>query len=180
MSNEMVAENLQKAVAAKNDNTYKPLAKKSLDEAVELSKNNSTIAQNNLQEAVAKKNGVNNNSATPTASSSSTSGGSWNFTADSEIQAELATRLNEAAEKFDTRVTEMYQQIDSMGANKNWVGEDYDAFKTGTEGYKQALSDLDNTLRMYSEQYKKMSEATEELSTELINIVNTSTTRHSK
>lgn len=105
-------------------------------------------------------------------------GAGWSFTVDSEIQTELTNNLNEKADNFDNKVTNMYEQINSLG--DSWVGDDYDFYKTGTEGYKKALADLSDSIRMYAEHFNKMSKGTEELTTELINIVETMTTRHSE
>jgi len=95
----------------------------------------------------------------------------WNFTADSELQKTLADDLNKAADQYDDKVKSMYKEINSMGSNNYWVGEDYNAFKTETEGYKNALKDLSNGVRMYSKHFKKMSKGTEQLASELIEIV---------
>lgn len=97
--------------------------------------------------------------------------GSWDFTADSDIQKDLSNNLNEAADKFDVKVSDMYKEIDSLGSNSYWVGEDYDAFKTGTEGYKNALQDLSDGIRMYGKHFEEMAGGTDTLATELINIV---------
>ncbi len=98
--------------------------------------------------------------------------GSWNFTIDSEIQKELSVSLNTSADNFDLKVKAMYEQIDSMGSNSYWVGEDYDAFQTGTHGYEKALSDLSDGMRMFSKHFEIMSTGTDGLSSELITIVN--------
>ena len=58
----------------------------------------------------------------------------WNFTVDSELQLELSNKMKERADQFDGQITKLYGQIDSMGSNKYWVGEDYDAFKSGYNG----------------------------------------------
>ena len=97
--------------------------------------------------------------------------GSWDFTADSEIQTELSNSLKEAADKFDGRVSDMYTEIDSLGSNNYWVGEDYNEFNTGTHGYENALKDLSNGIRMYSEHFSEMATGTDSLATELISIV---------
>lgn len=97
--------------------------------------------------------------------------GSWDFTADSDIQTELSNKLNEAADKYDAKVEAMYSEIDSLGSNNYWVGEDYDAFKTGTEGYKTALQDLSNGIRMYGAHFEAMATGTDTLATELIAII---------
>lgn len=93
----------------------------------------------------------------------------WDFTADSEIQTGLANKLKDEADKYDGKVDEMYGQIDSLGAS--WVGEDYDMFKTGTEGYRGALKDLSEGIRMYAKHFEGMSDGTSTLASELIAIV---------
>ena len=97
--------------------------------------------------------------------------GSWDFTADSEIQTELSNSLNEAADKFDGRVSDMYTEIDSLGSNNYWVGEDYNEFNTGTHGYENALKDLSEGIRMYGKHFSEMATGTDSLATELISIV---------
>ena len=104
--------------------------------------------------------------------------GGWDFTADTEIQEQLANRMDELADNFDQKVGTLYEQIDSIGTNKYWVGEDYDQFCVGTEGYKGAIKDLSNSIRLYANHTRKISEGTSELSTELIGIVNTITSRN--
>lgn len=94
----------------------------------------------------------------------------WDFTADSEKQTEIAKKISDAADKFDEKVDAMYSQIGNMGTY--WVGEDYNAYKEGTEGYRNALSDLSDSLRMYSKHFEKVATGTDELSTELISIIN--------
>ncbi len=93
----------------------------------------------------------------------------WDFTADSEVQKDLAQKLNEGADNFDTKIGEMYSEIDSLSTH--WVGEDYDAFKTGTEGYKTALQDLSDGIRMFSTHFDLVATGTEELASELISII---------
>ena len=97
--------------------------------------------------------------------------GSWDFTADSEIQTELSNNLNEAADKFDSRVSDMYKEIDSLGSNNYWVGEDYNEFNTGTREYENALKDLSEGIRMYGKHFSEMASGTDTLATELISIV---------
>lgn len=97
--------------------------------------------------------------------------GNWDFTADSDIQTELSSKLNEAADKYDAKVEAMYKEIESLGSNSYWVGEDYDAFKTGTEGYKTALKDLSDGIRMYGTHFETMATGTDTLASELIAII---------
>lgn len=93
----------------------------------------------------------------------------WDFTVDSEIQTELANNLKGKADAFDAQVKNMYGKIDSLG--QHWVGEDYDSFKNGTEGYSGALQDLSDGIRMYANHFDKVAEGTETLSKELITII---------
>ncbi|MBQ4031159.1 MAG: hypothetical protein II625_05340 [Bacilli bacterium] len=97
----------------------------------------------------------------------------WDFTADSEIQTEVSTNLNTYADTFDAKVGEMYGKIDEMGTY--WVGEDYDLFNTGCAGYKNALTDLSNSIRLYSTHFAHVSEGTVELAAGLIEIINNMT-----
>ena len=93
----------------------------------------------------------------------------WNFTADSELQAELAKNMNLLAKQFDEKITELYNKIDSMGSEKHWIGEDYDAFKNGCEGYKGALKDLSRSFRMFANHLYKISDGTIEYANEINN-----------
>ncbi len=95
----------------------------------------------------------------------------WDFTVDSDIQRTLASNLDKNADTFDARVDDLYKKIDSMGTNNYWVGEDYDAFKNGTEGYKTALQDLSNGIRLFSDHFEKVAEGTDTLATDLISVV---------
>lgn len=95
--------------------------------------------------------------------------GSWTFTADSDLQTDLSTKLNTAADNYDAKVALMYAEIAGMGAN--WVGEDYDLFKSGTEGYKQALTDLGNSIRMFGKQFEKLSAGTDTLASSCVSII---------
>lgn len=94
----------------------------------------------------------------------------WDFTVDSELQKELSEKINKSAENYDVKVEQMYSQISSMG--QHWVGEDYDKFAEGTEGYHNALNDLSDGMRMYAKHLDKMVAGTDELSAELIAIIN--------
>lgn len=99
---------------------------------------------------------------------------SWDFTIDSEKQKDLAEKLSTAADNFDTKVTALYGQIDSMNGT-SWIGEDYDTFHTGVHNYEGALNDLSDSFRMFSEHYKLMADGTDTLATELIGIINNMT-----
>ncbi|HAB65738.1 MAG TPA: hypothetical protein DCE23_00075 [Firmicutes bacterium] len=94
----------------------------------------------------------------------------WDFTADSEKQTEIAKKISDAADKFDEKVDAMYSQIGNMGTY--WVGEDYNAYKEGTEGYRNALSDLSDSLRMYSKHFEKVASSTEVLTQNLVTTIN--------
>ena len=93
----------------------------------------------------------------------------WDFTVDSEIQAELSQHLKEKADAFDAQVKNMYGKVNEL--SQHWVGEDYDAFKNGTENYSGALQDLSDGIRMYANHFDKIVEGTDTLSTELITII---------
>lgn len=99
---------------------------------------------------------------------------SWDFTIDSDNQKDLAEKLSTAADNFDTKVTALYGQIDSMKGT-SWIGEDYDTFNTGVHNYEGALQDLSDSFRMFSEHYKLMADGTDTLATELIRIINNMT-----
>ena len=95
--------------------------------------------------------------------------GGWTFIADSNNQLALADALTNAANNFDSRKSEMYGKIDSMG--NYWKGEDYNLFNTSAHNYDTALSDFSDSLRMYASQFETISGATEDLSTTLYNII---------
>lgn len=93
----------------------------------------------------------------------------WDFTVDSEIQTELSQHLKEKADAFDAQVKNMYGKVNEL--SQHWVGEDYDAFKNGTENYSGALQDLSDGIRLYANHFDKIVEGTDTLSTELITII---------
>lgn len=101
---------------------------------------------------------------------------SYDFTIDSEEQDSLSSQLDLAADSFEQKVNLMYREIGNMA--NYWVGEDYDAYCQATDGYKKALGDLSDSIRMYGKHFEKMSNSTEELTNELIEIVETCTSRH--
>ena len=96
---------------------------------------------------------------------------SWDFTADSVKQTELSKTLTEAADTFDTKVGEMYTSIDSMGTSGSWVGEDYNLFKTGAEGYKTALGSARDSIKMFADHFTKLSTDTTNLANTLVQII---------
>lgn len=100
--------------------------------------------------------------------------GSWDFTLNSDIQLDLSGKISNYADAYDSKVNLMYNSIEKLG--QHWVGEDYNAFVEGTNGYKNALSDLSASFRMYSEHFKKVAEGTDELSNELKDIIMNMTT----
>ena len=102
----------------------------------------------------------------------------FDFTIDSEIQDDLSSKLKVAADAFEQKVTLMYREIGNMA--NYWVGEDYDAYCQATDGYKNALGDLSDSIRMYGKHFKEMSDSTEDLTNQLIEIVETCTSRHVK
>ena len=59
----------------------------------------------------------------------------WDFTIDSDIQLELAKYLNDKADSLDERFNSLYAQIGPGNLGTHWVGEDYNAFNTGCDGY---------------------------------------------
>ena len=95
--------------------------------------------------------------------------GGWTFIADSDNQLALADALNQAADNFDARKNEMYGKIDNMG--NHWKGGDYDLFNTSAHNYDGALKDFSDSIRMYGTQFESISGATEQLSSELIEII---------
>ena len=97
----------------------------------------------------------------------------WDFTANSDIQKDLAIKLNDSANEFSEKILEMYSHIDSLGSS--WVGEDYNAFKSGTEGYKQSLQDLSDGIRLFSKHFESLSDGTQNLATILASIIQNAT-----
>jgi len=93
----------------------------------------------------------------------------WDFTVDSDIQTELAKNLNDYADKYDGKVNEMYSKISDMGTY--WVGDDYDLFQSSCEGYRTALDDLANSIRLYSVHFGHVAEGTEALAQELVELI---------
>lgn len=93
----------------------------------------------------------------------------WNFTVDSESQKELSDDLYDSALKYDEQIKALYGEFDNL--QTSWVGEDYDAFKIGTDGYKVAITDLADGIRMYGEHFSQLSIGTEGLADELIAVI---------
>lgn len=93
----------------------------------------------------------------------------WGFTADSEFQLEISEKLSNAADNYDSKVKDLYTEIDNMGTN--WSGEDYNLFNSSTKAYKPAIDDLSAGFRMFSDHFEKMASGTETLATECIEII---------
>ena len=94
----------------------------------------------------------------------------WDFTADSDLQRTLAKRITEGADKFHEDVENTYKEIANM--EQYWDGTDHDAYVTGTEGYRTALTDLENSIRMFSYQFEKvLAPATEDLAKVCYNLI---------
>ena len=115
--------------------------------------------------------GGTSSTATTTGYSAGGSGGpgGWTFIADSDNQLALADALNQAADNFDARKNEMYGKIDNMG--NHWKGGDYDLFNSSAHNYDGALKAFSDSIRMYGTQFEGISGATEQLSSELIEII---------
>lgn len=94
----------------------------------------------------------------------------WDFTVDSDIQLELAKFLNTKADDLDTQINNLYTQIGPSNLGTHWVGEDYNAFNTGCDGYKEALKDMTDSIRMYATHLEKVADKTDTLSNDLIAI----------
>ena len=101
----------------------------------------------------------------------------WDFTVDSDIQLEMAKYLKGKADELDTQFANLYTQIGPSNLGTHWVGSDYDAFNVGCEGYKQALADMTDSVRMYASHFEKVAEGTDLLSSLCISIVQNMTTR---
>ena len=101
----------------------------------------------------------------------------WDFTVDSDIQLDMAKYLKEKADELDTQFANLYTQIGPSNLGAHWVGSDYDAFNVGCEGYKQALDDMTDSVRMYASHFEKVAEGTDLLSSLCISIVQNMTTR---
>lgn len=89
----------------------------------------------------------------------------WDFAADSVKQEEIAKKIDDAADKFDGKVKEMYSEIDGMGAH--WQGEDYNLYKENTHGYETALKDLSNGMRMFAVHFREIATGTDDLANDL-------------
>lgn len=99
----------------------------------------------------------------------------WDFTADSDIQRSMAQTIKEKSESLDGEFSKLYGEIGNLGTH--WVGEDYDLFSSGCDGYKTALGDLTTSMDMYAGHFEKIATGTDELATTLIAIVENMTTR---
>ena len=94
----------------------------------------------------------------------------WDFTVDSTIQLDLAKFLKEKADDLDVEIANLYTQIGPSNLGTHWVGDDYNAFHTGCDGYKGALKDMTDSIRMYATHLEKVADKTDTLSTDLIAI----------
>ena len=101
----------------------------------------------------------------------------WDFTVDSDIQLDMAKVLKNKADELDTQFANLYTQIGPSNLGTHWVGSDYDAFNVGCEGYKQALQDMTDSIRMYADHFESVAEGTDALSSMCISIVQNMTTR---
>ena len=101
----------------------------------------------------------------------------WDFTTDSEIQLDMAKYLKDKVDELDTKFADLFTQIGPGNLGQHWVGTDYDSFNTGCEGYKVALQDMTDTVRMYATHFEKVADGTDTLATECINIIKEMTTR---
>ena len=101
----------------------------------------------------------------------------WDFTVDSDIQLDMAKMLKNKADELDTEFANLYTQIGPSNLGTHWVGSDYDAFNVGCEGYKQALQDMTDSIRMYADHFESVAEGTDALSSMCISIVQNMTTR---
>lgn len=108
-----------------------------------------------------------------------TGSGSWDFTVDSELQITIKDKLNNAAEEFDSEISELYVAIDQK-LKEHWQGNDYDAYRTGANAYKEALKDLGNSMRMFANHFDKLATATDTLSEELLILIQNATSRNTK
>lgn len=101
----------------------------------------------------------------------------WDFTVDSDIQLDMAKYLKEKADELDTQFANLYTQIGPSNLGIHWVGSDYDAFNVGCEGYRQALGDMTDSVRMYASHFEKVAEGTDLLSSLCISTIQHMTTR---
>ncbi len=99
----------------------------------------------------------------------------WDFTADSDIQRSMAQKIKEKSESLDGEFANLYGEIGNLGTH--WVGEDYNLFSSGCDGYKTALADMTTSMKMYAGHFEKIATGTDELATTLIGIVQNMTTR---
>lgn len=93
----------------------------------------------------------------------------WDFIANSVNQTTLATAIKQAATDFDTKKTEMFGKISEMG--NHWKGPDYDAFKENTDKYDPAICAYRDTIQAFSTHFENVSVLTENLATDLTDIV---------
>jgi len=78
----------------------------------------------------------------------------YDFEADSSQLDTISTDLANYADSFDEQIGNLYTEIDNIP----WSGDDYDAFKEGAEGYKTAMSDLSDGIRLFSKHFASISE----------------------
>lgn len=93
----------------------------------------------------------------------------WDFIANSDNQMLLADAIKQAATDFDTKKTEMFGKISEMGTY--WQGEDYDAFKESTNKYDPAICAYRDTIQAFGTHFELVSQKTETLATDLVDII---------
>lgn len=96
----------------------------------------------------------------------------WDFIIDSKNQEELASELTEKAASYRGRIDDLYGEINGMGKDDEWSGDDYDIFQANTTQYKTPIEEVAKVMDTFSSHLNKMSNRTNDLTDELIEIVN--------
>jgi len=95
----------------------------------------------------------------------------WTFTANSDNQEDLSSKLKDFGGKFNDGVNSIYTTVSGMGGKGSWVGEDYDAFSKSVEGFKGSTDAMRDTILMFSTHFQTLSGKTTELADQLKPII---------
>ena len=74
----------------------------------------------------------------------------YTFAVNVENMGTLAKSLDTEAKKIEGDIPEIYTKIGNMESDGNWRGDSYQAFVSGTNGYKAALETLPKVIMVFS------------------------------
>ena len=92
----------------------------------------------------------------------------WDFEADAAQQTDLGGKLVSASETFLDNCKDIVETQVGTNLSAAWVGDDYDTFNQGVQGYYPAIQDLGHTFALFGKHFQSMSGGTEALGDNLI------------